>query len=92
MSPETGGGRGAAPREPASWSVAGFLAAASLFAGLIGLVWYPGRVGPAAMLLALVASGMGGPHRRLAAGALVVATLAWLGGMVIAVLYDRPLF
>jgi hypothetical protein len=40
-------------------TVAGFLAAAALAAGVLALVWYPGRVGPAAMLIALVAAAMG---------------------------------
>jgi hypothetical protein len=58
----------------------------------LSLVWYPGRIGPGAILVALVAAAMGGPHRRLAAAALVVATACWFAGMVIAVVLERPIF
>ena len=79
-------------REPASWTVAGYLAAASLFVGAIALVWYPGRIGPGAILVALFAAAIGGPHRRLAGVAVAISTLCWLIGMTIAVLYERPIF
>ena len=79
-------------REPVSWSVGGFLAAAALAVGVIALVWYPGRIGPGAMLIALVAAAMGGPHRRLAATAVAATTVCWIVGMVIAVLYEQPIF
>ncbi len=74
-------------------TVAGFLAAAALAAGALALVYWPGRVGPAAMLVALVAAGLGsGSFRRLAALALAVAGICWLVGMAIAVIADRPIF
>ncbi len=79
-------------REPASHAVAGYLAAAALFAGLVGIVYRPGQVGPGAMLIALLAAAMGGPHRRLAAFALVVVTVSWIVGMTIAVVFDRRLW
>jgi hypothetical protein len=84
--------RAPARREPASHTVAGFLAAAALFAGLIAIVYYPGRVGPGAMLVALIAAAMGGFQSRLAAIALTVATLGWFVGMIVAVLLERPIF
>ncbi|MBD0291055.1 MAG: hypothetical protein ICV74_07355 [Thermoleophilia bacterium] len=73
-------------------TVAGFLAAFALLGGLLGLVWYPGRVGTAALLVALIAAGLATAQRRLAAGALAFATVCWLAGMVIAVVSDRPVF
>jgi hypothetical protein len=79
-------------REPAYYTVAGFLAALALFAAVLALIWYPGRVGSAAILVALVAAAMGGPQRRLAAAAVVVATLCWFAGMLLAVLLERPVF
>ena len=79
-------------REPASWTVAGYLAAASLFAGAVALVYYPGRIGPAAMLFALIAAAMGGPHRGLAAFAVAATTVCWLVGMAIAVVFSLPIF
>jgi hypothetical protein len=79
-------------REPASYTVAGYMAAAALFAGLLALIWYPGRIGPAAILVALVAAAMGGPKRRLAAFALAAATACWFVGMILAVVFGRPIF
>ena len=79
-------------RYPASDSLAGFLAALALFAGALSVVWYPGRLGPAAMLVALIAAALGTGQRRLAAIALTVVTLCWVAGMVVAVLADRPVF
>ena len=73
-------------------TVAGFLAALALLGGLLGLVWYPGRVGTAALLVALIGAGLAGAQRRLAAGALAFATVCWLAGMIIAVLANRPVF
>jgi hypothetical protein len=52
----------------------------------------PVRIGIAAVVLALVASGIGGRHRKLAAAATVIAGAGWLLGMVIAVVTERPLF
>ena len=73
-------------------TVAGFLAAAALAAAFLALVWYPGRVGPAAMLVALIAAAMGGSQRRLAAGALAAAGVCWFVGMIVAIAFDRPIF
>jgi hypothetical protein len=79
-------------REPASHTVAGYMAAAALFAGVLAVIWYPGRLGPAAILIALIAAAMGGPQRRLAAIALAVATAGWFVGMVLAIAFERPIF
>lgn len=79
-------------REPASHAVAGYLAAVALFAGIVGIVYRPGQVGPGAMLIALLAAAMGGPHRRLAGIALVIVTVSWIAGMIIAVVLERPLW
>ena len=79
-------------RQRASDGVAGFLAAAALFVGLIAIVYKPAQVGAGAIFVALIAAAMGGPQRRLAAAALVVATAGWVLGMTLAVLLDRPLW
>jgi hypothetical protein len=85
--------RGETPRSGSTTdSVAGFLAAAALFAAFLAVVWYPGRLGPAAMLVALIAAALGAAQRRLAAAALVVAAVCWLVGMIIAVATERPIF
>ena len=71
---------------------AGYLAATAIFAGLVALFYYPGRIGPAAIVIALIAAGMGSSVKRFAAIAMVVASLGWLFGMLIAVFLERPLF
>ena len=73
-------------------TIAGYLAAFAILAGVLGLVYYPGRVGPAAILVALIACGMATGQRRLAAGALVITTLCWIAGMILAVALERPVF
>lgn len=75
-----------------SESVAGFLAAVALFVSLIGIAYRPVRLIPAAVVVALVAVGMGGRHQRLAAVALAVAAVAWVVGMTIAVITSNPLY
>ena len=72
--------------------VAGLLAAVAGAAGILSLVWYPGRVGPAAMLVALIACVLATAQRRFAAAALTLVTVCWLAGMIIAVLTERPVF
>ena len=79
-------------RESSADTVAGFLAAAALGAGVLGLVWYPGRIGPAAMLVALVAAGLADANRRLVVLALTAITVCWTVGMIIAVVTERPVF
>ena len=82
-----------APDTPAvSHYVAGFLAAAAIFAGIVAIVYYPGRVGAGAILVALVAAAMGGFQSRLAAWAVVIATLGWLAGMIVAIAFEHPVF
>ncbi len=44
------------------------------------------------MLVALIAAVIGGPQKRLADAALVIATVSWFLGMVVAVLTERPIF
>ena len=84
--------RSPARRDPASHVAAGFLAAAAIFAGLIAIVYYPGRVGPGAILVALIAAAMGGFQSRLAAIAVAVATAGWFVGMIVAIVLERPIF
>jgi hypothetical protein len=72
--------------------VAGFLASAALFAGLMAIVYKPVRVAPAALIVALIAAGIGGRHQRLAALATAVVTVGWIAGMVVCVITERPLF
>jgi hypothetical protein len=79
-------------RQRAADGVAGYLAAAALFVGLIGIVYKPAQVGVGAILVALLAATIKRPQRRLAAAALVIATASWILGMTLAVLLDRPIW
>lgn len=73
-------------------TVAGFLAAFAIFAAAAGLVYYPGRVGAGAVVVALVAAGIGGLQRGLAAFAVAFAGVCWFAGMIIAISLERPVF
>jgi hypothetical protein len=86
-----------APYEPAEAggardAIAGFLAAVALTAGAISLVYRPVRVGVFAIVVALVAAGMGGRHARLAGFAAFAVTACWVVGMIIAILTRNPIF
>ena len=78
--------------EGAASTVAGFMAAFAIFAAAAGLVYYPGRVGASAVVVALVAAGIGGFQRGLAAFAVAFAGICWFAGMVIAISLERPIF
>jgi hypothetical protein len=73
-------------------AIAGLLASLSLFASLIGLAYRPVRVIPFAIVLALVATAMGGRHARLAATALFVGGLCFIVGLAAAVITEHPIF
>lgn len=81
-----------AQRPSTADTIAGFLAALALLGAALSLVWHPGRIGTAAILIALVAAALADTQRRLAAWALGVATVCWFAGMTLAVLADRPVF
>ncbi len=68
------------------------MAAAALFVSLVGIVHRPARVIPVAVLVALIAAGIGGRHQRLATWAVVAGAIAFVLGMSVAVATDRPLF
>ncbi len=89
MSVREGDGR---PSDGAAAHVAGFLAAFAIFAAVAGLVYYPARVETAAVLVALVAAGVGGFQRGLTAFAVAFAGVCWFAGMVIAIALERPIF
>lgn len=73
-------------------TVAGYLAAFVHFASPVALVYYPGRIGPATMLVALVAAAIASGPNRLAGTAVVASTVWWLAGMTLAVVLERPIF
>jgi hypothetical protein len=73
-------------------AVAGFLAAAALAAGLLSIVYKPARIGPVALVIALIAVGIGGRHARLATWAVAVVSVGWVLGMIFAVITENPVY
>jgi hypothetical protein len=80
-------------RERPAEIAAGYLAAISMTASAIALVYRPVRLAPFAILVALIAAALAGDRNsKLAGAAVAAATLAWLVGMAIAVLFSRPIY
>ena len=73
-------------------SIAGLLAAAALAAGLISIVHKPARIGPVALVVALIAVAIGGRHERLATWAVATVSVGWVLGMIIAVITENPVY
>ena len=73
-------------------TMAGLFAAASIFAGLVALAYHPVPLSVAAVLLALVASGMSSRHRLLCAAAIVVSAVCFVAGLSIAIVTNNPLW
>jgi hypothetical protein len=72
--------------------VAGYLAAFSIFCSVIALAWHPLRLLLPAIILAMVAAGMGGRDNRLARYAVGAVAVSFVLSMAIAVAGSRPLF
>lgn len=91
-------GRGAAVsaqpagRERAGEAVAGLLASLSIFTSFVGVAYRPGRLIPFALLLALLATAIGGRHSRLSAFAIVTGAVCFVLGMAVAVITNNPIF
>ncbi len=73
-------------------AVGGLLASLSIFASCVGLAYRPARLIPAAILLALLASALGGRHARLATIAVGVGGVCFVVGMAVAVLTNNPIY
>ncbi len=73
-------------------TVAGFIAAAALAVGVIAIVYRPVRLSPPALLVALIAVGIGGRFSRLAAVAVAVITVGWVLGMIYGIVQEEPLW
>jgi hypothetical protein len=73
-------------------AVAGFLATIALVAGLFSIVYRPARIGPAALVVALIAVGIGGRNERLAAWAVAIVSAGWVLGMIVCVLTEKPIY
>jgi uncharacterized membrane protein YccC len=72
-------------------TVAGFLCAFSLALSGIALARNPALLATAAIVVALVAARMTETHRTFAAITLVVATLAFIFGMIVAIVTNNGL-
>ena len=84
---------GATGSRPSRAQVVGnYLSAFAIFAGLAALVYYPGRIGPGAVVVALVAAGLGSTVRGLSFAGLAFAAGGFTLGMIIAVVIERPVF
>ena len=75
-----------------SETVAGFLSAISIFASVIALAWHPLRLVLPAILIALIAAGIGGRYKRLAFAAVMISAACFFFGLTIAVVTSRPLW
>jgi hypothetical protein len=75
-----------------SETVAGFLAAMAIFVSVISLAWHPLRLVLPAILISLIAAGIGGRHKRLAFAAVMIAAACFFFGLTIAVVTSRPLW
>ncbi len=79
-------------RQSPADAVAGLLSAAALFTAVIAVAYRPVRVAPFAIVVALVAAGMSERHGKLAQAAVVISTVCFVAGMIIAVVTRNPLF
>jgi hypothetical protein len=73
-------------------TLAGFLAAASIFVSLTGIAYRPLRLIPFAILLALIAVAIGGRSERLATYAVAIAAFSFAAGLAVAVVTSNPLW
>ncbi len=73
-------------------TIAGFFAAASIFVSLTGIAYRPLRLIPIAIVLALIAAGIGGRATRLATWAVAIGAVAFAVGMAAAVITSNPLW
>jgi hypothetical protein len=75
-----------------SETVAGFLSAMAIFVSVISLAWHPLRLVLPAILISLIAAGIGGRYKRLAFAAVMIAAACFFFGLTIAVVTSRPLW
>ena len=73
-------------------SVAGLLAAAALFLGLLELVYRPFRLAPVALILVLIATVMSRRHSRLTGIAVAVIGVCFVVGASLQVITHHPLY
>jgi hypothetical protein len=79
------------PGGPAE-AVAGLMAVASMAVGAWALVERPAVIAPGAVLVALVAAGIGGRHAGLARLAVYLGAVWWVLGMTFAIWRGNSLY
>jgi len=79
-------------RSRPSETVAGLFASIAIFTSFIGVAYRPLRFIPFAILLALVAAGIGGRHQRLATSAVFIGAACFAIGLAAAVITSSPLW
>jgi hypothetical protein len=73
-------------------TVASFIAAFAMAAAVIALAWHPLRLLAPALVLSLLAAGIGGRAKGIAAAAVATVTVCFFFAMMIAVITSRPLW
>ena len=73
-------------------TLAGFLAAAAIFLAVFALLYRPVRMTVPAMVLALVATAIGGRFARLASFSIVAVVFGFVVGLTIQILVRHPIF
>jgi hypothetical protein len=73
-------------------TVAGYLSALAIFVSIVGIAWHPLRLILPALLIALVASGMAGPGRRLQFAAVMICGVCLFLGFTVAVVTSHALW
>jgi hypothetical protein len=79
-------------RTGAADTVAGFLAALAMFFAAIGVFYKPIRLILPSILLALIATGIGGRYARLSRAAVLVCVICFPLGMTVAVVTQHSLW
>lgn len=72
-------------------TVAGFMAALAIAAGLIGIVWHPLRLVSAAIILSMIAAGMA-PKSAFVRVAVFISIGCFFFGLMTCVVTGRPLW
>ena len=73
-------------------TVGGFLSAVAIFVSLTGVAYRPLRLIPFAILLSLIAVGIGGRNERLATYAVGTGAACFAIGLAVAVITSHPLW
>lgn len=76
----------------ATENLGGFLAAAAIFVSAIGVAYRPLRLVPIAIVIALIAVGIGGRNERLATAATFICAACFVLGLAFAVATSHPLW